>query len=80
MGKTKKHGGRQSAADLVRLVQRAVENQDFKEALKNAKLCWRLDASDEHRRFWSRALIARGFLQLARSGFACGGAGGGTRA
>ncbi len=69
MGKTKKHGGRQSAADLVRLAQRAVEKQDFKEALKNAKVCWRLDASDEHRRLLERAWLARG-LQLARAGFA----------
>ncbi len=68
MGKTKKHGGRQSASDLLRLAQRAMEKQDFKEALKNAKVCYRLDGAHEHRQVLERAWLARS-LQLARAGF-----------
>ena len=46
--KTKKQGNRQSAEDVFRYAQRAMEKQDFKEALKNAKVCFR---QDPRRRF-----------------------------
>jgi hypothetical protein len=68
MGKTKKHGGRQSASDLLRLARRAMEKHDFKEALKNAKVCYRQDGAHEHRQILERAWLARG-LQLALAGF-----------
>ena len=65
--KTKKQGNRQSASDVFRFAQRAMEKQDFKEALKNAKLCFRQDPSHEHRQILERSWLARG-LQLARIG------------
>ena len=65
--KSKKHGNRQSANDTFQFAQRAMEKQDFKEALKNAKLCFRQDPSREHRQILERSWLARG-LQLARAG------------
>jgi tetratricopeptide (TPR) repeat protein len=68
MGKKfKKHGNRQSADDLFHYAQRAMEKQDFKEALKNAKVCFRQDPSHQHRQLLERSWLARG-LQLARAG------------
>ena len=65
--KSKKHGNRQSANDFFQYAQRAMEKQDFKEALKNAKVCFRQDPSHEHRQILERSWLARG-LQLARAG------------
>jgi tetratricopeptide (TPR) repeat protein len=65
--KSKKHGNRQSANDLFQYAQRAMEKQDFKEALKNAKVCFRQDPSHEHRQILERSWLGRG-LQLARAG------------
>jgi tetratricopeptide (TPR) repeat protein len=65
--KAKKHGRQQSANDLFQYAQRAMEKQDFKEALKNAKVCFRQDPSHEHRQILERSWLARG-LQLARAG------------
>ena len=65
--KSKKHGNRQSANDVFQYAQRAMEKQDFKEALKNAKVCFRQDPSHEHRQILERSWLARG-LQLARAG------------
>ena len=65
--KSKKHGNRQSANDIFQYAQRAMEKQDFKEALKNAKVCFRQDPSHEHRQILERSWLARG-LQLARAG------------
>jgi hypothetical protein len=44
-----------------------MEKQDFKEALKNAKLSFRQDPNHEHRQILERSWLARG-LQLARAG------------
>ncbi len=44
-----------------------MEKQDFKDALKNAKLCFRQDPSHDHRQILERSWLARG-LQLARAG------------
>ncbi|MEI8373954.1 MAG: hypothetical protein WCJ35_14090 [Planctomycetota bacterium] len=65
--KTKKQGNRQSAEDVFRYAQKAMEKQDFKEALKNAKVCFRQDPSHEHRQILERSWLARA-LQLARVG------------
>ena len=65
--KSKKHGNRQSRERHFQYAQRAMEKQDFKEALKNAKLCFRQDPSHEHRQILERSWLARG-LQLARAG------------
>ncbi len=65
--KSKKHANRQSADDTFKYAQRAMEKQDFKEALKNAKLCFRQDPSHDHRQILERSWLARG-LQLARAG------------
>ena len=68
MGKnSKKHGNRPSANDSFYYAQRAMEKQDFKEALKNAKVCFRQDPRHEHRQILERSWLARG-LQLARAG------------
>ena len=65
--KTKKHGNHQSADDLFRYAQRAMDKRDFKEALKNAKVCFRQDPCHEHRQILERSWLGRG-LQLARAG------------
>ena len=65
--KSKKHANRQSADDTFQYAQRAMEKQDFKEALKNAKVCFRQDPSHDHRQILERSWLARG-LQLARAG------------
>ncbi len=44
-----------------------MEKQNFKEALKNAKVCFRQDPTHEHRQILERSWLARG-LQLARAG------------
>ena len=68
MGKnSKKHVNRPSVNDTFRYAQRAMEKQDFKEALKNAKLCFRQDPSREHRQILERSWLKRGF-QLTRMG------------
>ena len=64
--KTKKHG-KQSANDIFQYARRAMEKEDFKEALKNAKVCFRQDPSQEHRQLLERSWLARG-LQLAHAG------------
>ena len=65
--KSKKHANRPSADDTFKYAQRAMEKQDFKDALKNAKLCFRQDPSHDHRQILERSWLARG-LQLARAG------------
>jgi hypothetical protein len=65
--KSKKHGNRSSANDVFQYAKRAMEKHDFKEALRNAKICFRADPSHEHRQILERAWLARG-LQLVRVG------------
>ncbi len=68
MGKnSKKHGNRPSANDTFQYAQRALEKQDFKEALKNAKVCFRQDPRPNIAKSSSGRWLARG-LQLARAG------------
>jgi tetratricopeptide (TPR) repeat protein len=65
--KSKKQGNRPSTADLFHFAQRAIEKLDFKEALKNAKVCFRQDPTHENRQILERSWLGRG-LQLARAG------------
>ena len=57
--KTKKHGHRPGVADLFHQAQRAMEKSDFKQALKDAKVCYRQDPRPEHRQLLERAWLAR---------------------
>ena len=55
---TKKHG-RQSTVDTFRRAQRAFEKGDYKQALKEAKVCYRQEPTEEHRALLERAWLAR---------------------
>ncbi|MFH1922741.1 MAG: hypothetical protein ABIP48_22995 [Planctomycetota bacterium] len=57
--KSKRRKKRHPVSDLFQQAQRSFSKRDFKQALKNAKLCYRQEPSDEHGRFFQRACLAR---------------------
>jgi tetratricopeptide (TPR) repeat protein len=57
--KAKKHGKQTPADELFRRAQREFEKGDFRQALKEAKVCYRQAPSEEHRRLLERAWLAR---------------------
>lgn len=57
--KTKKRNKRNSPANLFQQAQRNLEKGSYKQALKDARACFRQAASDEHRRLLEFAHIAR---------------------
>lgn len=60
MGKhTKRRGDRPGASDLYSRAVRELEKEDFKQALKDAKVCYREAPSEERRRLLERAWLAR---------------------
>ena len=62
-----KHRARLGAVGLLGQAQRRLEKGDFKQALKDAKVCYRQQPSPESRQFLERAYLARA-RQLHRAG------------
>lgn len=54
-----KKKGKSRRSDLFQQALREFEKRDFKQALKDAKVCYRQDPSHEHRAFLERAFCAR---------------------
>ena len=57
--KSKKSGKRASSNDLIERVRRALEKRQFKQAVKDARVCYRRVASDDHRLILQQALASR---------------------
>ncbi|MGA2619506.1 MAG: hypothetical protein ABSF26_18000 [Thermoguttaceae bacterium] len=62
-----KHRAKPGATGLLQQAQRSLEKGDFKQALKDAKVCYRQQPNPESRQFLERAYLARG-RQLHRAG------------
>jgi hypothetical protein len=54
---------------LFQQAQRAFEKRDYKQALKDAKVCYRQEPAEPHRQFLEKALCARG-TELLKMGLA----------
>ena len=67
MATKQKHRSKHGAVGQLQLAQRLLEKGDFKQALKNAKLCYRQEPSPDARQLLERAHLARG-RQLCRAG------------
>ena len=65
--KTKNRAGRPSAVKLLAQAHRKLKQGNYKQAVKDAKVCYRKFATDEHRRFLEITFIARA-QQLQRRG------------
>lgn len=59
MGTRNKKKGKSRRGDLFAQARRHFEKRDFKQALKDAKVCYRQDATHEHRALLERAYCAR---------------------
>ncbi len=77
MSKKRKHGGVKQGFDLFERAQRELAKGNVKDALKDAKVCYREDSSPERRQLLERAYCARaeqlqkaGLNDQARSAFA----------
>jgi len=57
--KNKRRKRRRPVQDLFQQAQRSFSRRDFKQALKDAKVCYRQEPSEEHHRFFQRACLAR---------------------
>ncbi len=57
--KTKHRFGKVSTAQLFEQAQRQLSKNDSKQALKNAKVCFRQDPCDKHRKLLESAYVAR---------------------
>ncbi|MGA2032281.1 MAG: hypothetical protein ABSG68_08510 [Thermoguttaceae bacterium] len=62
-----KHRTRPDAIGLLQQARRSLEKGDFKQAVKDAKVCYRQQPSPESRQFLERAYLARA-RQLHRAG------------
>lgn len=67
--KTHKQSKRFSAADLAQRVRRSLEKQDFKQAHKDAKVCYQQEPTEAHRHLLERAWFSRAMMQQ-RAGLA----------
>ncbi len=67
MATKQKHRTKHGAAGLLQQAQRLLEKGDFKQALKDAKICYRQQPSPEGRQLLERAHLVRG-RQLYRAG------------
>ncbi|MFW6125335.1 MAG: tetratricopeptide repeat protein [Pirellulales bacterium] len=65
--KSKRRKRRAAAPGLRQQAERALSKREFKQALKQAKVCYRQQPSDEHHRLLERAYLARAD-DLLRSG------------
>ncbi len=62
-----KHRAKHGATALFQQAQRSFEKGDFKQALKDAKVCYRQQPAQQTRQLLERAYLARG-RQLHRTG------------
>ena len=67
MSKKRKHGGGKQGFDLFERAQRELAKGNIKDALKEAKVCYRDDPRPEHRHLLERAYCARA-EQLQKAG------------
>ena len=67
MGTKHKHRPKHGTGGLFQQAQRLLEKGDFKQALKDAKVCYRQQPGPEARQLLERAYLARG-RQLHRAG------------
>jgi len=67
MSKKRKHGGVKQGFDLFERAQRELAKGNVKDALKDAKVCFREDSRPEHRQLLERAYAARA-EQLQKAG------------
>jgi tetratricopeptide (TPR) repeat protein len=65
--KTRRGGKRSSAVELFQRAQRGLEKHDFKQAYKDAKVCYQQEPTPEHRSFLEQAWFCRA-QSLFRSG------------
>jgi len=61
--KTHKQAKRFSVPELFHRAQRCLEKQDFKQAYKDAKVCFQQEPSEPHRRLLERAWLSRAMAQ-----------------
>jgi tetratricopeptide (TPR) repeat protein len=61
--RTHKQAKRFSVGDLFQRARRSLEKQDFKQAYKDAKVCFQQEPSEPHRRLLERAWLSRAMAQ-----------------